>query len=281
MKLFFFFTIAILIVGCSSPKRTIRRGFELELNNPFFRGVTPMEVYFPEEKRERKKRIEKKVEKKIVIEDNSKKVKKKIKKEIKKEKKVAIKDKKRSNNKRREEVVEYALTLNGKKRVPGKKFRNDCSGFVRYVYDHFNIDLFNLEREELRERGRWVNGSKLIYKYSKKHGKVFSKKPKLGDFIFFDNTTDRNRDGRLNDLFTHIAIVIKIEDNGTIHYIHKSNRGINIQKMNLKYINSSYIKVGNKKKKVNSYLRKVKKHDNKKTKYLSGQMFKSFGSIFK
>ena len=37
------------------------------------------------------------------------------------------------------------------------------------------------------------------------------KKARLGDLVFFDNTYDRNRNGRWDDPLSHIAIVIAID----------------------------------------------------------------------
>ncbi len=182
---------------------------------------------------------------------------------------------------KREKIVEYALKFKGKSRVKkDKKFRNDCSGFVRSIFDNFNIELYNTAK--VKRNGKWLSGTEVIYNFIEDNGEVFSNRlPQIGDIIFFDNTTDRNRDGKVNDSFTHIAIVVNVLANGTIYYIHKSHRGINIQKMNLKYPNDVYVKRGKKKIKVNSYLRKRRRKDKKDTPYLSSQMFRAFGSVFK
>jgi cell wall-associated NlpC family hydrolase len=262
------FTLLLLLIlsfytfSCaSSSSAEKRKHFELQNNSPIGKNITPLKVFFKEDKKDKKK------DKKRVAIKNKTKKDKKSKKEIKKNK--------------REELVKYALKFNGHSRVKkDKKFRNDCSGFVRSVYDNFDIELYNTTKVK---RGKhWLNGTEVIYNFVKDNGKVFKKGlPVIGDIIFFDNTTDRNRDGKVNDKFTHIAIVTKVNKNGTIHYIHKSNRGINIQKLNLKYSKQVYIKSGKKKIKVNSYLRKKRKKDKRNTPYLSSQMFRSFGSLFK
>ncbi len=182
---------------------------------------------------------------------------------------------------KRGKLVKYALGFKGKSRVKkDKKYRNDCSGFVRSVFDKFDIELYNTSK--VKKNGKWLSGTEVIYNFIKDNGEVFSDKlPRIGDIIFFDNTTDRNRDGKVNDKFTHIAIVVNVLSNGTIYYIHKSHRGINIQKMNLNYPDKVYIKNGKKRIKVNSYLRKRRRKDKKNTPYLSSQMFRAFGSVFK
>ena len=227
-----------------------RNNFELQNNNPVGKNISPLKVFFKEDKKVKKETNNKK----LAIKNNSKKKKTEVKKS------------------KRKDLVQYALKFNGHSRVKkDKKFRNDCSGFVRSVYDNFDIELYNTTKVK---RGKnWLNGTEVIYNFVKDNGKVFKKGlPVIGDIIFFDNTTDRNKDGKVNDKFTHIAIVVKVNKNGTIHYIHKSNRGINIQKLNLKYSKQAYIKSGNKKIKVNSYLRKRRRKDKRNTPYLSSQL---------
>jgi len=224
-----------------------RKNFELQMKNQMTKNITPAYIFFKKEKNLKKTYI-----KTTHLKEN-----------------------------KRKEIVEYALDFKGKSRVKkDKKFNNDCSGFVRSIYDNFNIELYNTNKK--KKNGKWLSGTQVIYNFIKDNGRVFtSELPKIGDIIFFDNTTDRNRDGKVNDKFTHIAIVVDVKSNGTIYYIHKSHRGINIQKMNLKYYNKAYIKNGKKNIKVNSYLRRRRRKDKKNTPYLSSQMFRAFGSIFK
>lgn len=188
--------------------------------------------------------------------------------------KVAIK----TTPKKYDKLVAFAKKYNRYRRVP-KPFRNDCSGFIRFALNHINIDPFKLD--VVKENGKWINGTKLVRNYALKHGSVFKnwKKVRPGDLIFFDNTHDKNRNRKLDDYFTHIALVVEKKPDGTIEYIHKSNRGINIQKMNLIYPHQVYRKVGRKKFKVNSYLRPKSRRDVKSTPHLSAEMFRSFGRI--
>lgn len=173
---------------------------------------------------------------------------------------------------KRKQLVNYALKFNNTKGEKIKNFRNDCSGFTRRIYSKFNIELFRLPKNELRSlNGKWLNGVELIWKYCKRHGKTFIRKaPKIGDLVFFDNTHDRNKNGLYDDYFTHVGIVVKIDKDKTIHYIHKASNGIRISKLNMKYENKR--KHG--KKEVNSYLRRRGKHR------LSSQLVRGFGSIF-
>ena len=50
--------------------------------------------------------------------------------------------------------------------------------------------------------------------------------PMIGDVVFFDNSYDRNRNDRLDDLLTHIAIVVSVDEDETVHMMHLGGSGI-------------------------------------------------------
>lgn len=61
-------------------------------------------------------------------------------------------------------------------------------------------------------------------------------RPRAGDVVFFDNTYDRDRDGRNNDELSHVAIVEWDGEDGTIHLIHNaSSKGVSRIVMNLEH----------------------------------------------
>lgn len=177
----------------------------------------------------------------------------------------------------RERIARTAISFVGKRKliVRGKIFRYDCSGLVLAVMKANNITIF--EKQSVRIRG--ANGVKIIYDTLKKYHKIFRnyRNVRKGDFIFFNNTYDKNRNRRLDDYFTHIAIVVDIDRDGTIKYIHRSSRGIEYGYMNLR-IRHKHRYRG---KVINSFLRTKKSYDPGGTKYLSGELFYYFGSIFR
>ena len=65
---------------------------------------------------------------------------------------------------------------------------------------------------------------------------VFHKRklPLPGDVAFFHNTYDRNRNGKRDDLWSHVAIVESVDRHGTITLVHKGGKGIRRTMMNLK-----------------------------------------------
>tara|TARA_B110000037_G_C16960587_1_gene440787 strand:- start:211 stop:876 length:666 start_codon:yes stop_codon:yes gene_type:complete len=159
-------------------------------------------------------------------------------------------------------VAESAKKLVGAKslRVDGISYRYDCSGFVMAAHAKASI---------------MIDGStKMLYDESKEEN-VFhhKKKPFVGDVVFFDNSYDRNKNGRRDDKLTHIAIVEKVESDGTMTLIHLGSKGIVRTIMNLYYPDMHQDQNG---KVLNSYLRASKSSPN-----LTGELWVGFGSLWK
>ncbi len=154
------------------------------------------------------------------------------------------------------------------------KYRFDCSGFIKHIMKKNHISIFNRQMIYTSHS----NGVKLIYNTLKRYHKIFKdvRRANIGDLIFFNNTYDKNRNRRLDDRLTHIAIIVKKYKDGTIKYVHSSNKGIKVGYMNL-YRKNIY---KYKNRIINSFLRRKKKNDSPYTKYLSGELFYSFGTIF-
>ena len=113
-------------------------------------------------------------------------------------------------------------------RVGGKNFRYDCSGFVRGMYSALGVDVMSEPGDEDD------NGVRLIHKYVARHGENHTRKlPQRGDIIFFDNTWDKNGNGKLDDPLTHVGLVEDVREDGTVLVIHRANRGIVRDPMNL------------------------------------------------
>lgn len=188
-----------------------------------------------------------------------------------------IKDISGLENEMRANIVKYALSFNGKKKF-SKTFNNDCSGFVSMVFNKFDYKF-----TDVFYTGSVASASMVqtIYIYTQKFGNIFKDKtPKVGDLIFFDNTHDRNKNRKVDDKLTHIGIVIGVEPNGTVHYIHHSSKGVNIQIMNIQYPDQRFIVTNGKKEYVNSYLRARTKKDKSDIPIYSGEMFRAYGSLF-
>ncbi len=145
-------------------------------------------------------------------------------------------------------------------RVHGEKYREDCSGFVAAVY---------------AQTGRELSGSSAdLYARAKEAGVLHKRKtPAVGDLAFFDDTYDRNRNGRRDDPLSHVAVVEAIADDGTIVMVHYGSKGVARITMDLRHPNVHIDDDGILR---NSYLRSGGKGDR-----TAGALFRSFGSLWK
>lgn len=94
--------------------------------------------------------------------------------------------------------------------------REDCSGFVCSV---------------LRDAGHSTarGNTRMMWEAAVRDRRVVSW-PRPGDLVFFDDTYDRNHNGRLDDRLTHIGMVLRTESE-TIIVIHRASRGITTMRL--------------------------------------------------
>lgn len=154
------------------------------------------------------------------------------------------------------------LVGKGKLVVGGERYRYDCSGFVEAAY---------------AKAGETLSGSsRSLFELSRREGVLHRKKtPQLGDVAFFDDTYDRNRNGRRDDNLTHVAIVEHVARDGTITLVHKGSKGITRLTMNLRHPATRRDDSGTS---LNDHLRASSSKDGGPT--LSGQLWRAFGSLW-
>ena len=95
--------------------------------------------------------------------------------------------------------------------------------------------------------------------------------PSPGDVVFFDNTYDRNKNLRLDDTLTHIAVVVRVDSDETVHMVHLGGSGITDLVMNVAHPAEHRSQDG---KLWNNYLRVNRKGETSPR--LTGQLFRSF-----
>lgn len=214
-------------------------------------------------------------------------------KEVKKEETKAVEEKKvdeldellksiDSGLSAREKIVAVGMKFDGKKDLPeSKKYPNGASGLAKLMYNVIGIDITRIESDEMKkEDGKWMDGIETINKFITKYGTFFTDKdPKPGDFIFFNNTYDKNKNGEVDDELTQIGIVTEVSKDGTVHFINKSWNGIGVRQMNLKTPSEGTIKDKNVTKTINSVMRGKNKKDKEGTPYVAGECFKTYGSL--
>ena len=109
----------------------------------------------------------------------------------------------------------------------GRHIYADCSDFIVRGYRSVGLRLQSAGH-------RRDNGVTAIYRYAASQGTVFRRGlPLPGDLIFFRDTYDANRDGRVNDGLTHIGLVERIDDNRTVWFIHRLRQGVVRHHLNL------------------------------------------------
>ncbi|HLL82342.1 MAG TPA: CHAP domain-containing protein [Longimicrobium sp.] len=131
----------------------------------------------------------------------------------------------------RQTAVQLARGLVGKHKptLRGKALGADCTGLVLGVYREMGLDL-------LKSAKPGDNGVTAIYRFARKHGRVYTDGwPVAGDLVFFKETYDQNRDGRQNDGLTHVGLVEDVTDDGTVTVIHRVSRGVVRYRMNLRH----------------------------------------------
>jgi hypothetical protein len=179
-------------------------------------------------------------------------------------------------------VLASAKTLIGKPPnarvvVNGRTFILDCIGTVSAIFYRLDIDV---TRDFARFPGNGVN--RLYLSLKEKNVLHRDSYPRPGDVIFWDNTYDANNDGDFtNDPRTHAGIVLSVDDDGTIHYVHEHiRRGVIVETMNL--LHPADNKDGNGKQ-INSFLALVSglPADKRPERLLAGEIWNSFGDVLK
>lgn len=128
-------------------------------------------------------------------------------------------------------LVEGAGKVLGARRldIGGREYPLDCTGTIMAIYAYAGIDL---QSPMMRFSG---NGVTRLYRYLESLDLLYSSDTPLpGDLVFWDNTYDRNNDGKWNDTLTHVGMVVAVDGDGTVHYVHHNYRkGIVLARMNL------------------------------------------------
>jgi peptidoglycan DL-endopeptidase CwlO len=146
-------------------------------------------------------------------------------------------------------------------------FRRDCSGTIRAIFAQAKIALGGIIKN------KYDNDVKSIYRYINKFGKIIRSQPKPGDLVFFHNTYDRSRNGRMNDALTHVGLVEKVEGS-TIHFIHHLGQSIIRSRMDLSYPHQAFHPQT--KKRINHILRKAQ---GRFRAFTAAELFAGFGRL--
>ena len=173
----------------------------------------------------------------------------------------------------RNAIVQTAAKLVGAKTITsnGRRIAYDCAGVTRAVFLAHGIDLYAGEPGDPD-----ANGVRIIHAHIRQWG-TFHQGPIVhpGDLVFFNNTWDFNRDGKVNDPLTHVGIVERLEPNGTIIFISRVADAIERYHMNLSLPHVHKTSDG---RILNDYLRRRDAADPSNTGYLAGELFAQFAT---
>lgn len=149
-----------------------------------------------------------------------------------------------------------------------KGFRNDCSGYVSAALTAADLfDASGLSRDaRVADYWAWLEGEGAIH-----HNPI----PVIGDLAFFDNTHDRDGNGRMDDKRTHIAIVVDVEPDGTVVLAHKGTNYALIR-MNLLHPTEKESPDGTP---WNSFLRRTGDRGNPLGMYRTAALWSGFGTL--
>jgi len=100
---------------------------------------------------------------------------------------------------------------------PPRGFRDDCSGYVSGALDAAGA----LDTAGVPPDARVIDFWTRATEEDRVH---YNPIPAIGDLVFFDNTYDRNGNGKMDDLRSHIAIVVDVEPDGTVVMAHKGSK---------------------------------------------------------
>jgi hypothetical protein len=179
------------------------------------------------------------------------------------------------------EVIASAKALLGQKPnssviVKGKQFTLDCIGTVSAIFYRVDIDV---TKDFDKYSGNGVNR---LYMTLKDNGVLHRDTyPRPGDVVIWDNTWDANGDGdRTDDPRTHAGVVLSVDDDGTINYVHENlYSGVVIEEMNLLKPGAAWDDSG---KRLNSGMAIATVSGGAKPeRWLSGDVFDSFGDVLR
>ncbi len=148
--------------------------------------------------------------------------------------------------------------------------RGDGLGFILLAYARAGVPLARGERPR-DPAGLY----RVVSRYGHARGPI---QPKPGDLAFFHHTRDRNRNGRLDDRFTMVALVTSVDRDGTVRMLREHRGRIVPVVANPRLPHRRY---GARGKVLNSYLRPPAKGERPGTPHLAGECLAGFVTIIR
>ncbi|MFM2152509.1 MAG: hypothetical protein RL199_944 [Pseudomonadota bacterium] len=178
-------------------------------------------------------------------------------------------------SRRLDEVLDRARRLVGHRSVvvAGRRFSGDCSNFVRAVYSAAGVDLMRPPPGAPVDPGP-SNGVRSVRAFNRARGVLGVRSPEPGDLVYFDDTYDRNRNGRVDDPLTHVGLVDRVLPGGTVEFIHFSAGRVRRARLTCARAHES-----GKAARLNDPVRVQRPRDPPGTRYLASELLVDFGRI--
>lgn len=144
----------------------------------------------------------------------------------------------------------------------------DCTGFITVLNNENNGIFF--DDKELNNHFSNRRKSQALYNYYKAKNRISMNNPKIGDLVFWQNTT-RGIKNKKTGAITHAGVIREIYSDGRIRFVHFTSGRNRSDFMDLK--NPKVHKIG--KKTVNSYVARCKR----KNFCLASNLFAGFGKV--
>ena len=150
--------------------------------------------------------------------------------------------------------------------VGGVRYRFDCSGVASGIYARAGFPL----------QGGDDSGGldvRRLYELAQTTGSLRKHDPLPGDLVFFDDTYDYNGNGLVDDPLSHVGVVERVVDDGTVVFVHRIGAQVVRARLNLQ---RPGVRHDDKRRALNHYLRAASGAWPAKT---TGELFVAFGSL--
>ena len=110
------------------------------------------------------------------------------------------------------------------KKYTNTRIGGDCSGLITAINKNNGSAIF--DPKELNKYYTSGRKSQAMFDLYKDKNKISFSQPQVGDLVFFNNTTRATKGGS-KKLITHVGIVSKVNEDGSVEFLHNI-RGKNV-----------------------------------------------------
>ena len=110
------------------------------------------------------------------------------------------------------------------KKYTNTRIGGDCSGLITAINKNNGSAIF--DPKELNKYYTSGRKSQAMFDLYKDKNKISFSQPQVGDLVFFNNTTKATKGGS-KKLITHVGIVSKVNEDGSVEFLHNI-RGKNV-----------------------------------------------------